>query len=124
MLFSQTKAITASTKKTDKVDAQILADLLRGGYINKCYVPNKKTVEQRQLVRYRHKLVQARTSMIHGILLQKGIKIPGRTFSDKYVASLKAIKDKRLSCIYSSLRSENNRCQHDDLQECTHKHRY
>ncbi|MDI1495410.1 MAG: Transposase [Cenarchaeum symbiont of Oopsacas minuta] len=87
----QTKAIAASTKKTDKVDAQILADLLRGGYINKCYVPNKKTVEQRQLVRYRHKLVQARTSMIHGILLQKGIKIPGRTFSDKYVASLKAI---------------------------------
>ncbi|MDI1494720.1 MAG: Transposase [Cenarchaeum symbiont of Oopsacas minuta] len=31
----QTKAIAASTKKTDKVDAQILADLLRGGYI-KC----------------------------------------------------------------------------------------
>ncbi|MDI1496304.1 MAG: Transposase [Cenarchaeum symbiont of Oopsacas minuta] len=105
----QTKAIAASTKKTDKVDAQILADLLRGGYINKCYVPNKKTVEQRQLVRYRHKLVQARTSLknsknsIHGILLQKGIKIPGRTFSDKYVASLKAIKDYRINGFLASI---------------------
>ncbi|MDI1495136.1 MAG: Transposase [Cenarchaeum symbiont of Oopsacas minuta] len=29
----QIKAIAASTKKTDKVDAQILANLLRGGYI-------------------------------------------------------------------------------------------
>ncbi len=87
----QTKAIAASTKKTDKVDAQILANLLRGGYINECHVPGKKIVEQRQLVRYRHKLVQARTNMknsIHGILLQKGIKIPGRTFSYKYIASL------------------------------------
>ncbi|MDI1495773.1 MAG: Transposase [Cenarchaeum symbiont of Oopsacas minuta] len=46
----QTKAIAASTKKTDKVDAQILANLLRGGHINKCYVPNKKIVAQRQLI--------------------------------------------------------------------------
>ena len=30
---AQTKAIAASKKKTDKVDAHILADLLRGGYI-------------------------------------------------------------------------------------------
>ncbi|MDI1496293.1 MAG: Transposase [Cenarchaeum symbiont of Oopsacas minuta] len=41
----QTKAIVASIKKIDKVDAQILANLLCRGHINKCYVPNKKTVE-------------------------------------------------------------------------------
>ena len=37
-----TKAIAASKKKTDKIDAKILADLLRGGYIATCYVPDKK----------------------------------------------------------------------------------
>ena len=43
-----TKAIAASKKKTDKIDAKILADLLRGGYIARCYVPDKKIVEQCQ----------------------------------------------------------------------------
>ena len=47
-----TKAIASSKKKTDKIDAKILADLLCGGYIAKCYVPDKKTVQQRQLIRY------------------------------------------------------------------------
>ena len=82
-----TKAIAASHKKTDKIDAKILADLLRGGYIPACYVPNKKIVKQRQLVWYRKKLVQLRTTLkncIHGILLQEGIKIPGATFTGIY----------------------------------------
>ena len=49
----ETRAIATSRKKTDKVDAQILADLLRGGYIIKCYVPSGKTVQNRQLTRHR-----------------------------------------------------------------------
>ena len=68
-----TKAITSSKKKTDKIDAKILADLLRGGYIAECYVPDKKIVQQRQLVRYRKKLVQWRTAVknsIHGIVTE------------------------------------------------------
>lgn len=94
-----TKAIVASKKKTDKIDAKILADLLRGGYIATCYVPDKKIVEQRQLVRYRKKLVQWRTSLknsIHGILLQGGIKIPGVTFTETYNRKLKALGDYRI----------------------------
>ena len=31
--------LIAESKKTDKVDAIILADRLRGGYIAECYVP-------------------------------------------------------------------------------------
>ena len=90
-----TKAIAASKKKTDKIDARILADLLRGGYIAKCYVPNKKIVQQRQLVRYRKKLIQWRTAIknsIHGILLQGGIKIPGVTFTEIYCRRLRGIR--------------------------------
>jgi len=94
-----TKAIAASKKKTDKIDAKILADLLRGGYIATCYVPNKKIVKQRQLVRYRKKLVQWRTAVknsIHGILLQEGIRIPGVTFTITYNNKLKALGDYRI----------------------------
>ncbi len=69
------------------------------GYIAKCYVPNKKTVEQRQLVRDRKKPVQWRTAVknsIHGILLQEGIKIPGVTSTEIYNKRLKALEDYRI----------------------------
>jgi transposase len=94
-----TKAIAASKKKTDKIDAKILADLLRGEYIATCYVPNKKIVKHRQLVRYRKKLIQWRTALknsIHGILLQEGIKIPGVTFTITYNRKLMSLGDYRI----------------------------
>ena len=94
-----TKAIAASKKKTDKIDAKILADLLRGGYIATCYVPNKKIVKQRQLVRYRKKLIQWRTAVknsVHGILLQEGIKILGVTFTVTYNRKLMSLGDYRI----------------------------
>ena len=37
-----TKVIAASKKKTDKIDAKILADLLRGGYIATCLCSKQK----------------------------------------------------------------------------------
>ena len=63
-----TKLIAKSKKKTDKVDAVSLADLLRGGYIAECYVPEEMIVEERQLIRYRDKIVRERTkrkNLIH-----------------------------------------------------------
>ena len=56
----QTEAITASKKKTDRVDAHILADLLRGAYIAESHVPDKGVIESRQLARYRHDKVEQR----------------------------------------------------------------
>ena len=58
---AQTKAIAASKKKTDKIDAHILADLLRGGYIAVSHVPDKEIIESRQMVRYRHDKARQRT---------------------------------------------------------------
>ena len=92
---AQTKAIAASKKKTDKVDAHILADLLRGGHIAVSHVPDKKIIESRQMVRYRHDKVEQRTqckNVIHGILLQDAITIPGTTFSNVYTRTI-LIKD-------------------------------
>ena len=47
----KTKAIAEARIKTDKLDAVKLADLRRGGYIAECYVPNKRIMELRDIVR-------------------------------------------------------------------------
>ena len=89
-----TKTIAASKKKTDKTDARILTDLLRGGYSIACYIPNKKTVEERELVRARRNIVYTRTAQknrISGILLQKGIKIKGDKFAYPGIARLQKL---------------------------------
>jgi transposase len=49
----KTKAIASAKLKTDKVDALKLANLLRGGYIAESYIPPRRTMELRELVRYR-----------------------------------------------------------------------
>lgn len=94
-----TKRIAESKRKTDKVDAEILADLLRGGYIAGCYVPDEDMVKERQMIRYRDKVVKERTRAkngVHAILLQNGIKIPGQPFSPQYVRELHKIGDWRI----------------------------
>ena len=81
------------------VDAHILVDLLRGGYIAVSHVPDKKIIESRQIVRYRHDKVEQRTqckNVIHGILLQDAIAIPGSTFSNAYTRALHGLNDYRI----------------------------
>ena len=102
------KVIASSKKKTDKVDARVLADLDRGGYISECYVPDRATVDRRRLVRYRSKMVRMRTAFkngIHGILLQDGIKVPGRRWADEYVSALARLGDYRIGCYLAGIRS-------------------
>ncbi|HXG07507.1 MAG TPA: transposase [Nitrososphaera sp.] len=77
----KTRAITPAKIKTDKLlDAAKLADLLRGGYIAECYyVPGRRIMDLRELVRHRAALVRMRTKLknkVHGIMLIKGIRHP------------------------------------------------
>ncbi len=55
------KAIAYAKVKTDKVDARILADLLRMDMIPECYIPNKDIRNLRDLVRRRYYFVSIRT---------------------------------------------------------------
>ena len=94
-----TKVIAASKKKTDKVDALILADLLRGGYIVASHVPGDDIIKVKHLVRCRSAIVQSRTrykNLIHGILLQEGIKIKAAPFSNAFVSRLHGLDDWRI----------------------------
>ena len=92
----KTRLIAESKKKTDKVDAFILADMLRGGYVASCYVPDFKPIDDRKLARYRGTLVRNRTRLknsIHGILLQLGFKVGGTPFSPGWLARVRGIND-------------------------------
>ena len=112
----KTKAIASAKIKTDKLDALKLADLLRGGYIAKCYVPDRRIMDLRELVRHRLELVRIRTRMknkIHGIMLMKGVRITDdvHPFSHMYIEKLKRMNDYRINGyirIIESLDSEIN----------------
>lgn len=96
----KTKAIASARVKTDKIDARILADLLRGGYIATCYVPDINVMEMRDLVRHRAFLVRTRTKLknkMHSILLMQGIRIDGSPFSVAYVRKLKDLHNYRIN---------------------------
>ncbi len=111
-----TRLIAQSTKKTDKVDAVALADLLRGGYLAGCYVPEEMTVEERQLVRYRDRVVRERTkrkNLVHSILLQNGTKIAGKPFSAGFMAELHKIDDWRIEKHIDAIRFLNG-----DVEDC------
>src|SRR5712691_7524714 len=92
----KTKAIASAKLKTDRVDAMTLANLLRGGYIAESYVPTQKTMELRELVRYRANLVRMRSRIknrIHAHLLMNNIRIEAGPFTKEFLQQVRAIED-------------------------------
>ena len=79
---AKVKLIAESRRKTDKVDAKILCDLLRlDGLPHPVHVPDKKTRSLRGLLVARRQLVSARTKLcnvVRGMLRQEGIQLPAR----------------------------------------------
>ena len=78
------KAIASAKIKSDKVDARILAYLLRGDLVAESYVPSREVRDLRALVRYRASLVRARTAIknrVHSLLDRYGLK---HGFSDLF----------------------------------------
>lgn len=67
----KTKAIASAKIKTDAIDAETLARLLRTNLVPKSYIPTIKERELRDLLRFRWSLVRERTLLknkIHAIL--------------------------------------------------------
>jgi transposase len=64
--------------KNDERDAADLADLLRMGRLPEAWIAPDQVRELRELTRYRHKLVRARTSckdQVHAILAKLGVPV-------------------------------------------------
>lgn len=57
------RVIAESTRKTDKIDAQILADFLAHGMIPAAWMPTPRVRQHRSLVRHRHR-IQSRITQL------------------------------------------------------------
>lgn len=80
----KTKAIASAKIKSDKVDARILAHLLRSNLVAESYVPGKPLREIRALIRHRVGVVKIRTmvkNQIHAIVDKHGFACP---YSDMF----------------------------------------
>ncbi len=69
------KAIAASKKKNDRVDARKIADLLRCNLLPECYMAPSGIRELRRVLRYRNLVVRQSTRMknrIAGLLMETG----------------------------------------------------
>jgi transposase len=96
---AKTKAIASAKLKTDKVDALMLANLLRGGYIAESFVPSRRIMSLRELVRYRANLIRMRTGVknrVHAYLLMNNIKIEGSPFTKGFLEELRKVEDARV----------------------------
>jgi transposase len=73
------RLISESDRKTDRNDAEILANLLRANLLPTCYVPDEKVRRQRDLVRERKSLVEMNVSFknrIRAALAAQGLDCP------------------------------------------------
>jgi transposase len=79
-----TKAIAQAKVKTDKVDAHVLAQLLRCDFLPEVWQPDEATRRLRELTGRRSALVGQRTMMrnrIHSVLAMRLIEAPSGLFS-------------------------------------------
>lgn len=82
--------------KTDYSDAQLLADLLRVGYLPKVWLAPNEIRELRQLVRYRQQLVNDRRDVklrVRALLREWRIRAPeGKSWSRTWQKKVRSVK--------------------------------
>lgn len=96
----KTRLIAQAKIKTDKIDARVLADLLRGGYLVEAYAPPHELRELRKKLQARKNIVGERTrfkNQVHGYLLQNNLQSPTDSlFTQKGVAWLHTLESDRV----------------------------
>ncbi len=92
----KTKAIAEANVKTDKVDARVLADLLRCNYLPSVWVPTPDIEDKRAIAARRTALVYERTSIrnrVHSVLARRLVVAPdGDLFSGRGLTWLKHVE--------------------------------
>jgi len=81
------KAIAGSTSKTDQKDSEILANLLRLNYLPLSYVPTKKTLKAREILRTRIMIgreINRVKNRIHAFLTKNGVGHVVERFTDPF----------------------------------------
>ena len=84
----KTRLIAEARIKTDTIDSEILAHLLRANLIPEAYAPDSETRDKKNLLRYRSSLVAMKVrikNIIHSVLTRNHIEEHGFTsLSDKF----------------------------------------
>ena len=123
----KTKAIAYAKVKTDKVDSETLAHLLRSNLLPLSYVPEKSIRLNRELLRYRASLVKIQTGVknkIHTILAKNNIShdytdlfgkhgmifLHGLTLAENYKIALEGYLT-LLDAVRAEIRIASNRVQ-------------
>jgi transposase len=90
-----TKAIAQAKVKTDKVDAHVLAQLLRCDFLPEVWQPDEATRRLRELTGRRSALVCQRTMMrnrIHSVLAMRLVQSPSRLFETEGLEWLRVVE--------------------------------
>lgn len=98
----KTKLIAEAKVKTDKIDAKVLANLLRTNFLPESYLAPGEVRELREIHRHRAALVKVKTSVknrVHSILAKHGIffrlsdlfGLKGRQALEKVISQLKPV---------------------------------
>ena len=95
------KAIAASKKKNDKLDARRISDLLRCNLLPVCYVAPPELRELRRLLRYRNLVVSQAVRMknrMSGLLMETGAeynkkKLHGEKYFTELLGSLEEVPE-------------------------------
>jgi len=99
----KTRLICEARVKTDKIDARMLAQLLRANLLPESYIAPLEVRRDRQKLRYRMSLVRIRISLknrVHGLLDKLGIIPP--SFSDLFgIAGSKWLISLKLPDVYN-----------------------
>jgi transposase len=100
----KTKAIASARIKTDRIDATILAQVLRADLVPAAYIPPRAIRDMREVLRYRASLVRLRTQVknkIAAIVSKTGLQPPTKSAcgvkSRRYLASVAVRACYRLS---------------------------
>ncbi len=91
------KAIASARIKTDKIDANILCDLLRTNLLPEAHFSNLETRNWKEMVRFRASLINLRTqtkNKIHSIIFKNGLSFQATRLFGK--AGRKWLKSLRL----------------------------
>lgn len=116
--------IAESKKKTDKVDAKVLADLARTNFLPTAYLPPDEIMELREITRERIRLNKLSTSIknrIHSILTKNGIKYEDNLFNSEGRKFLHSLNNKwmnRYLRVLSSIENEIKEIDREIRQKC------
>ena len=93
----------AANKKTDKVDARILADLLRTQYLPEVWIPTDEIIELREITRHKSRLTRTRVQIqnkIKSTLLMKGISYKKKIWNESCLQQLETLDPQLKSFIH------------------------